>query len=300
MRSWALPLALALAVFAGCGGGGETAGEAPFDAAAAQRDLKAQVAIGPRPSGSTGARREVAFILRRLRRAGVERVTVQRPYRNVVARIPGDSNRTLVVGAHYDTKDIPGFVGANDGASGVAILLGLAEALPSHSDGAAIDLVFFDAEEARDGRDFERDGDRGSRQFVSYAKAERGQGAPPLRRIQAMVLFDMVGDCELQIPREATSDPALYGAFADAATEQSGRSLPFAGTSGGVGDDHTPFQQAGIPAVDLIDFTYGPGPTPGAWWHTREDTVDKVCASSLGAVGDAALVAIPRIAGSGG
>jgi hypothetical protein len=117
-----------------------------FDAQRAFRDLRSQVAIGPRPSGSAGAGREVRLIVERLRAAGVRDVTIQRPYRNVVARIPGRLPGDVVVGAHYDTKDIPGFVGANDGASGVAVVLELARDLPPRLEGPSIDLVLFDAE----------------------------------------------------------------------------------------------------------------------------------------------------------
>lgn len=220
---------------------------------------------------------------------------VQRPYRNVVARIPGGESGTVVVGAHYDTKDIPGFVGANDGASGVAVLLELARTLPARLEGPSIDLVFFDAEEAPRGTSFERGGDRGSGQFVRYAREGGRRGSPELASIRAMVLFDMVGDCDLQVPHEVNSNPDLYAAFAGAADEQSGSEAPFVGEAAGVLDDHTPFIQAGVPAVDLIDFDYGPGPPPGAWWHTRADTLAHVCASSLGAVGAPALAALPGI-----
>ena len=135
-------------------------------------------------------------------------------------RSPAADPGTVVVGAHYDTKDaIPGFVGANDGASGVAVLLELARALPRRLAGPSVQLVAFDAEEARGDRDFERDGTRGSRQFVDYARAGGEQGSPPLAEIRAMVLFDMVGDCDLQIPHEQNSDQDLYALFAVAAAE---------------------------------------------------------------------------------
>ena len=224
-------------------------------------------------------------------------MTVQRPYRNVVGRIPGDRPGTVIVGAHHDTKDIPGFVGANDGGSGVAVVLELARDLPARLDGPSIDLVFFDAEESPPGTLFDAGGDRGSRQFVRYARRGGGQGSPPLNEIRAMVLFDMVGDCDLGIPREANSDSGLHDLFADAAAAQSpsGSSEPFEGKSTGVLDDHTPFLEAGVPAVDLIDFDYGPGATPGAWWHTRRDDLSHVCARSLGAVGAPALAALPQI-----
>jgi glutaminyl-peptide cyclotransferase len=241
--------------------------------------------------------REVRLIVERLRAAGVRDVTIQRPYRNVVARIPGRLPGTVVVGAHYDTKDLPGFVGANDGASGVAVVLELARDLPPRLDGPSIDLVLFDAEESPRGSSFSTGGDRGSDQFVKYARRGGGQGSPPLGRIRAMVLFDMVGDCDLHVPREANSDPSLYGLFADAAATRSpsGSSEPFTGDAQGILDDHTPFIKAGVPAVDLIDFDYGPGPSPGAWWHTRRDDLSHVCARSLGALGTAALAAVPAI-----
>jgi glutaminyl-peptide cyclotransferase len=292
-----LALATALAVLAGCGGGGGAgtgSSSSAFDAARAFRDLKAQVRLGPRPAGSPAARREVAFISRRLRAAGIADVVVQRPHRNVVARVPGGEPGTVVVGAHYDTKRIPGFVGANDGASGVAVLLELARDLPARLTGPSIELVFFDAEESPPGEPFARGGDGGSEQFVRYARRGGMQGSPPLRRLRAMVLFDMVGDCDLSIPREVNSDPGLYARFARAASA-AGTSAPFQGESGGVIDDHIPFIRAGVPAVDLIDFDYGPGPPPGAWWHTRRDDLRHVCVRSLGAVGEPALAALPGI-----
>ena len=172
-------------------------------------------------------------------------VRVQRPYRNVVGHIPGEAPGTVVVGAHHDTKDIPGFVGANDGASGVAVLLELARGLPRRLHGPSIDLVFFDAEEARGDRPF--DLGRGARQppvRLATRARDGGQGSPPLDEIRAMVLFDLVGDCELAIPREVNSDPGLYHLFSDAAEEEPGPS-PFVGTAAPVLDDHIPFVAGG-------------------------------------------------------
>jgi Iap family predicted aminopeptidase len=292
--------ALLMAVLAGCGG--SSPGPAPphpgsFDAARAFRDLRSEVAIGPRPAGSPAGRRDARFIARRLRAAGVDGVRIQRPYLNVVGHIPGSVGGTVVVGAHHDTKDIPRFVGANDGASGVAIVLELARQLAPRTAGPAVDFALFDAEESpgpgNGVRAFERAGDRGSAQYVRYA-ANGAQGTPPLGSIRAMVLFDLVGDCDLQIPHEASSDPRLYGLFADAAAQAGGTS-PFGGESGGVLDDHTPFERAGVPSVDLIDFSYGPGPPPGAWFHTTDDNLSHVCRRSLGDVGGAAADVIPRI-----
>jgi glutaminyl-peptide cyclotransferase len=105
----------------------------------------------------------------------------------------------------------------------------------------------------------------------------------------------LIGDCDLEIPREENSDAELYRLFSDAAEQVDGDASPFVGTTDGIVDDHIPFLEAGIPSVGLIDFQFGPGPTPGAFWHTRQDDLGRVCARSLDAVGKTALVALPRI-----
>jgi hypothetical protein len=291
-RRWRFTAAaVAAACLCSCG---ETAGPATvaapdreaaarFDAARAFADLRAQVKIGSRVSGTAGDRREVAFIVRRLRDAGIREIRIQRPLRNVVATLPGSKPGTIVIGAHHDTKGgIPGFVGANDGASGVAVLLELARSLPRPLPGPSVTLAFFDAEEARPGRSFESDGARGSRQFVRLARAGR-RGAPRLTGIRAMYLLDMVGDCDLHIPREQLSDPRLYARL---------RGPAFGGEASPVLDDQQAFDEAGVPAVDVIDFHYGPGPAPGAWWHTRRDDLDHVCPASLAQAGRAVAAAV--------
>jgi glutaminyl-peptide cyclotransferase len=292
---------VAAAVLAGCGsddGDGSPSDLAAggFDAERAFSDLEAQVAIGQRPAGSPESRQTAELIADRLGEPGVSDVRIQRPHLNVVGTIPGDETSDgIVIGAHHDTKDDvgPGFEGANDGASGVAVVLELARALAPRVEGPPIHLALFDAEEARGDRDFLSDGLRGSRQYVAYAKRGGMQGAPPLDDIGAMVLFDLVGDCSLQIPYEPNSSRDLYEQFAEGARQVDGDLAPFQGETDPILDDHIPFDEAGVPAVDLIDFTFGPGPPPGEYWHTPEDTLDKVCPESLDAVGEAALRALP-------
>ena len=290
---FALFLALAVFAFASCGSDDpDEAGPERFDAERAFEDLEAQVEIGPRPSGSAENEELVALLVAELKQAGAEDVRVQRPYRNVLATIPGAGEGTVVVGAHHDTKDIPGFLGANDGASGVAVVLELARVLATETplDGPSVSIALFDAEEARGDRPFEVDGTRGSRQYVAYAEAGE-QGSPALEDVNSMILFDLVGDCDLQIPLEANSDLAIFERFADAAREASGTdsAAPFEGTTEAIGDDHVPFIEAGIPALDVIDFSFGGDARPGAYWHTTEDTLDRVCPESLEAVGEPAV-----------
>jgi glutaminyl-peptide cyclotransferase len=304
-RSGALAPALALLAAvvlagAGCGDdGGDVDGAVAadlFDAQRAMDDVRAQVELGPRPARSRALAEQSRLLAGRLREAGVDDVRIQRPYRNVVGTIPGRQAGAVVIGGHHDTVDIPGFVGANDNASGVAVVLELARSLPQRLDGPSLRIALFDAEEARPGRDFTEDGTRGSRQYVRYAESDRGRrGSPRLESIRAMALFDIVGDCDLQVPREANSDPELYGALEDAATEVDGDPAPFGGTTDPIADDHVPFVAAGIPAVDVIDFTFGSESRPGPYWHTNEDTLDKICTESLDAVGEAAVRAVPRM-----
>ena len=200
----AAALTLLVVLAAGCGGGSAAGAGDRFDADRAFRDLRAQVDLGPRPAGSAASRVLAERLRAQIPGGRFERVPGG--LRNVVGRLPG-RGKAILVGAHYDTKDLPGFVGANDGASGTATVLELARAL-RHGRRACdreIRFVFFDGEESpRGSGDFLRDGLRGSR---AYARAHA-------RELSAVVVVDFVGDRDLSIPREASSDPALWGSCA--------------------------------------------------------------------------------------
>ena len=297
-----LVLLAALTLLGGCGSdesaGPAASADAPdspaataFDSERAFDDLEAQVDIGPRPAGSAGNREQTRLLADRLEEAGVEQVRIDSPLANVVGFIPGSEPGYVVLGAHHDTKEgIPDFVGANDGASGVAVVLELARVLAADPPpGPSYAIALFDGEEARGDREFSEDGKRGSTAYVQTAEDGGAEGIPPINEIRGAVVFDMIGDCDLGVPLEGTSDPGLYELFADADAET------FNGSTTPIDDDHVPFLEAGVPAVDLIDFNYGPGATPGEYWHTPEDTLDKVCPESLGKIGEAALRALPRV-----
>lgn len=126
--------------------------------------------------------------------------------------------------------------------------------------------------------------------MVERLKKER-----QLSRIKAMVLLDMVGDKDLTIPREQGSSQWLVEAIWGTA-QQLGYAREFPNRPYEVGDDdHMPFLRAGIPAVDIIDFEYGDGPEDNSYWHTEEDTLDKISAKSLKIIGDVVLLSLPRI-----
>src|SRR5215217_8381824 len=169
-----------------------------FDSGRAWKHLKHQVSLGPRPSGSQASRELAAYIRARIPRGHYE--NVEGGPRNVVGRIPG-SKPAIAVAAHYDTKDMPGFVGANDGAGGTAAVLELARVL-RHADrlrGApALRFVLFDGEEATDDTSaFERTGIRGSK---AYARAHADE-------LRALTLLDFVAAKDMRMVRDASSDP---------------------------------------------------------------------------------------------
>jgi glutaminyl-peptide cyclotransferase len=246
-----------------------------FDAARAWADLRHQVELGPRPAGSATLRGLAREIRARLPHGRFERVPGHPGLRNVVGHIAG-TKPAVVVAAHYDTKDLPGFVGAEDGAGGTAELLELARVL-RHTERPAgapeLRFVFFDGEEnPDDAMPFYTGGDRGSK---AYARRHA-------KEIRALVLLDFVADRNLSIPREAGSNARLWRRLRAAARRVgSAREFP-AGTIGTVTDDHTPFTRRGIPAIDLIDFTY-------PCWHKRCDDLAHVSQRSLDRSGEAVL-----------
>jgi len=273
---------LAAAALSACGGAAATGPSVDrFDARRAFADLRAQVALGRRPAGSAASRALAERLKARLPRGRFE--AVPGGLRNVVGVLPG-RGRPILVGAHYDTKDIPGFVGANDGAGGVAAVLELSRAL-GHGRRACereIRFVMFDGEESPAGSPdaaFLRDGLRGSK---AYAAAHADE-------LAAVVVVDFVADKDLAIRRESGSSAALWRLLRDSARRAGTIDAFPAGTGGRILDDHTPFAERGVPAIDLIDFDYPP-------FHTPEDTLDKVSARSLDQAGEALVEMVQRLA----
>jgi hypothetical protein len=245
-----------------------------FDSGAAWTFLKRQVALGPRPAGSRKSR-ELAEILRRSTPGGRFQPVPGR-LRNVVGTIPGrDPARKVVLVAHYDTKDLPGFVGANDGASGTAVVRQLARTIRPRQLRPTLIIVFVDGEEVprgRDERQFERFGLRGSK-----------VAARAFRTAEAAIVLDFVGDRELELPREQLSNRRLWSRLRTAAARAGfARYFPQR-EQGGVLDDHVPFIRQGVPAIDLIDFDF-------PCWHKRCDDLTAVSEQSLDAVGETMMV----------
>jgi len=249
-----------------------------FSGALAYQHVKAQVDLGPRPVGTPGDRATANYIVSQLEKSGwtVERQTFtlyDTEVQNIVAR-SGEGEGAILVGAHYDTRPkadrdaehagepVPG---ANDGASGVAVLLELARSLDRAALKQPVWLAFFDAEDS--GRIGPWDWSEGARYMATHLTTLPA----------AVVVIDMIGDADQQIYLEENSDPALTDQIWGVAREL-GISTFIASPKWRMIDDHLPFKERGVPVALLIDFDY-------PYWHTVGDTADKVSAASLENVG---------------
>ena len=265
---------------AGCGGSSTPPAQAGlhvdrFDRDRAFADLRHQVELGPRPAKSPAARKLARWLKGQLPHGRIEKV--RGGYENVVGRLGARRGKPIVLAAHYDTKDQPGFVGANDGAGGTAAVLEISRALRKleRPKGAPeIRFVFFDGEEATDdSKPFEATALRGSKAYLDRHGDE----------LRALVLMDFVAEKgEMRIPREAGSDAGIWRRLRAAARRVGSAQAFPPGVIGEVTDDHTPFARAGIPAVDLIDFTF-------PCWHKTCDDLSAVSERSLDLSGEAVL-----------
>ena len=251
-----------------------------FDGQRAYADVVTQVAFGARIPGSEGHAKVREWMREELESAGWQ-VEVQEsealghPIFNIVAKRGGESPQ-IILGAHYDTRmfadndpdpanrSLP-VPGANDGASGVAVLLELARVLPD--DTAPIWLVFFDAED--NGRIPGWDWTLGSPEFVKNNPIQP----------RAVIIVDMIGDADLNIYKERNSNPDLTDGICEIAGSLGYGDRFIKEYKYSMQDDHQPFLRAGMPAALIIDFDY-------PYWHTVQDTPDKVSAGSLQAVGE--------------
>jgi glutaminyl-peptide cyclotransferase len=272
-----------------------------FDSNKAWEHLRQMVSIGPRPSGSAGIHLTRAYITRQLSSLGLtvqeQPFAAETPFGrvdmdNLVAHLPGRRTDRILFTGHYDTKLFRDrvFVGASDAASSAAILIELARVLKSRPHEFTYDLVWFDGEEAvcegwdECGRPNSPDNTYGSRYYVQAAKK-----AGALSSIKAMVLFDMIGARGLKLRRDNSSTPWLVD-VTWAAAKRLGHGATFVDEPTAVGgDDHLPFMQAGVPSIDVIDLDDYPQ------WHTKDDDLAHVAASSLQVVGDVILAALPEI-----
>ena len=263
----------------------------PFDAARAFADLKKQVAFGPRVPEQKGHEAALKWMLAELKKSAGE-ANVKRqdfvmgvggkrlPMTNVIAQFNPGAKKQVLLCAHWDSrpsadmeidaakKKLP-IPGANDGASGVAVLLELARQFAAKAPVIGVQIVMLD------GEDYGPTEDRMYLGAIYYAKH-------PIRPKPAYaILIDMIGDKDLGIWRERNSEnnaPEVNAKVWNAAQALGVKAFQ-SGVKFTIDDDHLPLQAAGFKAIDLIDFDYGP-------WHTLDDTPDQCSPASLKAVGD--------------
>ena len=254
------------------------------------------VDLGPHPVGSDAIEKAREYIEAQLRHSGWQVTrqgfTDETPrgkvrFVNLIARFSGDGNAaapSFLLCSHYDTKlfDAIRFVGANDGGSSTGLLLELARVIGGRPNMARkIELVFFDGEEAYENFS-ETDGLYGSRYFAKQLEAD---GA---KQFRGGILFDMIGDRSLDITLPADSPPAMVRDVFAAAEALKLRNY-FSYLDRDLIDDHAPLNAIRIPTIDIIDFDY-------TWWHTADDTLDKISAQSLQITGSVALYYLSELA----
>jgi glutaminyl-peptide cyclotransferase len=265
------------------------------DSARAFQYVKEIVAFGPRPIGSANHRKVEDYFLAHLKGDEVENDTFTAntpegkfPVHNIVAKFPGTKDGIIVIASHYDTNypfRNTSYVGANDGGSSSALLLEFANQLRGKKrDGYSIWLVWDDAEEG-----IKPDSEVAFLDDSLYGirhLADKWEGDGTLKKIRAFLLADMIGDADLNIDRDTNSTPWLEEVVYEAATRLGYQSHFFGRTLPGVSDDHIPFVKRGVPSADLIDFNYGYN---DVFWHTTQDTIDKLSPKSLEIVGSTML-----------
>jgi peptidase M28-like protein len=264
-----------------------------FDGKRAFAHVAKQVGFGPRPSGSPAIARLQDYIQSELASYGCKVETdafsadtpVGRlPMKNIVAKIPGDKPGILMLATHYDTKRLENFVGANDGGSSTGVMLELARLLCPQHGAYQVWITFFDGEEAvKDWSD--ADSRYGSREMAAKL-AMKGD----LPEIKAFLLADIVGNHPLRFLRDSDSTPALTDLVWKTAASL-GYSSFFVNESTPIEDDHLSFRKRGVPVVDVIDLIE----IQSTYWHTPQDTLDKVSAKSLAITGHVFLESVKQL-----
>jgi len=266
-----------------------------FDGDRAMGYVKDIVKFGPRPIGTVNHKKVEDYIAGQLKSDQVEddNFTAETPVgkfpvHNIIAKFPGKKDGIIVIASHYDTNyplRNTAYVGANDGGSSSALLLEIANQLRGKAnDGYSVWLVWDDAEEAMI-PDTEKPFLEDSLYGITHL-AEKWQADGNLKKIKAFLLADMIGDADLNIDRDQNSTQWLENVVYEAATRLGYQSHFFARTDPGMEDDHIPFVKRGVPSADLIDFDYGYN---NVFWHTPQDTADKLSPKSLEIVGSVIL-----------
>ena len=265
-----------------------------FDGAAAYDYTAKLVAFGPRPSGSDAIARTQDYIIGELKAFGCAVDTddfhASTPVgslamKNIIAKVPGAGQGIILLLTHYDTKRLDNFVGADDGGSSTGLMLEMARLLckgPKRK--YSVWMAFVDGEEAVVNWDTNNDNTYGSREL-----AARMALSGELKQVRAVILADMIGQKNLEIPRESNSTKWLTDLVWSTAARLGYKDI-FVSRESSVEDDHQSFLSRGVPAVDIIDLD-----GYSAYWHTPQDTMDKLSPRSLAVVGYVILESVDAL-----
>jgi glutaminyl-peptide cyclotransferase len=268
-----------------------------FDGARAFALVAKQVSFGPRPSGSPAILKLADYLQAELKSYGctvdmdsfsADTPACRLPMKNLLVKIPGEKPGTILLGTHYDTKRLENFVGADDGGSSTAVMLELARLLCSQHGKYAVWIAFFDGEEAvnRDWKD--PDNRYGSRQMAAKLSA-----SGDLPKIKAFLLADIVGGRNLHVKKETYSTKSLTD-LVWATADRLGYQGVFLNQESAVEDDHLSFLGRKVPSMDVIDLDNGPDGDV-YYWHTPQDTLDKISAKNLAIVGHVFLESVKQL-----
>ena len=281
-----------------CAGSGPT-----FDSARAYEHVRHLVEIGPRPSDSDGIRRAQAYIIDQLKSYGcpveehdfhASTVLGNLAMKNIVVKLRGTSPGIILYTTHYDTVRIPRFVGADDGGSGTGTMIELARLFCARKHSLNVWIAFFDGEEAQgnwtDAASVRWNDDGSNNTFGSREMAAQMALSGELKRVKAMILADMIGPPNAKITRDPGSTRWLTD-FIWRTAAQLGYQETFVSESYEVGgDDHFSFIRRGVAGCDLIDFS-----VRDTYWHTPQDTLDKIDRQSLAIVGRVLAETLPGL-----
>ena len=277
---------------------------ATFDGARAYEHVKHLVEIGPRPPDSEGIRRAQAYIVGQLKSFGcpveehdfhASTALGNLAMKNIVVKLPGakPSSGILLYTTHYDTIRIPNFVGADDGGSGSGVMLELARLFCERKTSLSVWIVFFDSDDAHgnwpDKSSVQWNKDFSNNTYGSRELAAQMALSGELKRVKAMILADMIGPPNVRITRDTGSTKWLVDFIWDTAA-QLGHQSTFVQENYTVGgDDHFSFIRRGVAGCDLIDFS-----VRDTYWHTPQDTLDKIDPQSLAIVGQVLAATLRR------
>ncbi len=262
-----------------------------FDGQRAFEHVRKLVEIGPRPPASEGIRKTQEYIEAQLKSFGCkweeDNFGASTPIgdvqmKNILVKIPGKSRDVILLTTHYDTLAKPGFVGADDGGSSTGLMLEMARLLCGRKNALSIWIAFFDGEEAFRQWDNDTDSTFGSRQMAAKLAA-----SGDLKRIKAMMLADIIGSRNLRVKRETNSTKWLTDLVWTTASRL-GYSHVFVSDEAGIQDDHLAFLKRNVPCVDVIDLEI-------PYWHTTQDTLDKISPQSLAIVGHVFIESVAEL-----